>query len=287
MAFSRISSALFVVASASEVHEEDASALLQGRVLNSRATVTSMDAQRRQSLERALEAKGINADDLPKYIEHNGRLSSCTGACKVLETKSADNELVCGERCETRDDCHAFQYYMDGFKAMCRLQTEVGSLSADEEYILYEKAPCYTAVLTDCTFDTMPKLDDKLTCIDGSSCSISSGDGWNCCSEKGGRAQCPEGFVMCVESSCGRDESEPCCSSPDHSNCGDKGGYRQCEKLTNIQTSKGAAQLCKEGTKILSGDTCTVQCASGFTPSVASMTCNHGDFSDEVECKSD
>lgn len=50
-----------------------------------------------------------------------------------------------------------------------------------------------------------------------------------------------------------------------------------CDAPSGIED--GAAQSCKEGKVISSGDSCTTQCASGYTPSKSTLSCSLGKFS--------
>jgi len=57
---------------------------------------------------------------------------------------------------------------------------------------------------------------------------------------------------------------------PSTFNCSEKG----CSAPTGVQNAKSVA--CYQGTSFLHGQTCTVQCVTGYVPSVVNLTCSKG-----------
>merc|ERR1711963_346266 len=95
----------------------------------------------------------------------------------------------------------------------------------------------------ECTFrnaDGTPKttdVDDLLGCVDGSTCSgaDASAGGWNCCTDRQGRATCPPNWPdMCADPTSNPAGNDHGCYKSegddvdDDDTCEDRGGSRQC-----------------------------------------------------------
>ena len=75
----------------------------------------------------------------------------------------------------------------------------------------------------------------SMGCADGSDCDSNGRLGWGCCSEHGGRAQCPGSHPqMCAQRSCFNDH---CCEV----DCGTLGGRRPCRQSRELHPHNGTA----------------------------------------------
>ena len=126
-----------------------------------------------------------------------------------------------------------------------------------------------------------------MRCIDGSSCDTDT-EGWGCCIDNGGRAQCPMSHpLMCARRICGG--GDHCCEQ----DCGDFGGIRECPACPWLKSSGGMSTMrCADGSSC-DTDTegwgcCTdkggrAQCPDSH-PLMCAQRCEGGDHCCEQDC---
>lgn len=122
-----------------------------------------------------------------------------------------------------------------------------------------------------CSWEATTASEGLVGCVDGSTCSLASDDGWACCGD-GKLAKCPQNHHACNNPTAGVDFS---C----HKDCADHGGTKVCGEDGVPSCMVGHAvhgETCV-GTAVRVGFACTPTCRHPFSPIPAKLECTSPD----------